>query len=100
MIFFVLSGKKLFFPESMILFFRWKMKDDISENIHGNMILSLYSVKTVFFSKQIWYYTSVKRQRSSSLEKIHLKITFPVSLEKIIFILENIVFLMTEKLKW
>ena len=37
----VLSGKIIFlFPENMTLFFRRKMKDDLSQKIHGNMIFS------------------------------------------------------------
>ena len=42
MIFLVLLGKmKFLFPENMILFFRQKMKDDLSpKKIHGNMIFS------------------------------------------------------------
>ena len=32
-------------------------------------------------------------------KKIYLRMTFPVSLKKIIFILENVVFLLIEKLK-
>ena len=46
MIFLVLSGKMIFlFPENMILFFRRKMKDDLSQEIHGNMIFSVYMYK-------------------------------------------------------
>ena len=46
MIFLVLSGKMIFlFPENMILFFRQKMKDDLSQEIHGNMIFSVYMCK-------------------------------------------------------
>ena len=47
MIFHVLPGKMVFFPEHIILFFRRKMKD-ISQKIHGNMIFSVYLVKMVF----------------------------------------------------
>ena len=32
----------------MILFFTRKMKDDLSQKIRGNMIISVYSVKMVF----------------------------------------------------
>ena len=46
MIFLVLSRKMVFSPKNMILFFRWKMKDDLSQKIHGN-IFSVYSVKMV-----------------------------------------------------
>ena len=40
MIFLVSAGKMIFlFPQNMILFFRLKMKDDLSKKkIHGNMI--------------------------------------------------------------
>ena len=34
--------------DGIILFFRQKMKDDLSQKIHGNMMFSVYSVKTVF----------------------------------------------------
>ena len=47
-IFLVLSGKTVFFRESTILLFRRKMKDDLSQKKHGNMIFSVYSVKMVF----------------------------------------------------
>ena len=33
------------FPENIVLFFRRKMKDDLSQGIHRNMILSLYMYK-------------------------------------------------------
>ena len=37
----VLSGKMIFpFSKNMILFFRRKMKEDLSQKIHGNMIFS------------------------------------------------------------
>ena len=71
MIFPVLSGKiMVLFSENMILHLRWKMKDDLSQKIHGNMIFSpnllkrwsfqkgsrrnifVLSGKTVFFSRQ------------------------------------------------
>ena len=71
MIFLILSRKMIFlFPKIMILFFRRKMKDDISQkntwkydiffkcpekivfpkNLHWNMIFFLLSGKMVFFS--------------------------------------------------
>ena len=50
----------VFFPENMIFFFRRKMKDDLSQKY---MIFSVYSVKMVFFSLQIWYYPSVKNAK-------------------------------------
>ena len=37
-------------PENMILFFRQKIKDNLSQRNHENMIFSLYLVKMVFLS--------------------------------------------------
>ena len=46
MIFLVLSAKMVFlFPENMILIFRQKIKDNLSQKIHRNMVFSVYSVK-------------------------------------------------------
>ena len=52
MIFLVLSGKLVFlFPENIILFFRRKMKDDLSQKIHGNTIFFSNGSKTWSFQK-------------------------------------------------
>ena len=52
MIFLVLSGKMIFlFPENMILHVGRKMKDDLSEKIHGNMIFSSDSLKIWSFQR-------------------------------------------------
>ena len=51
------------FSENMILFLRRKMKDDLSQKRHGNMIFSVYSVKMVFFFLQICYYLSVRNPK-------------------------------------
>ena len=52
MIFLVLSGKMIFlFPENMILHVGRKMKDDLSEKIHGNMIFSSNFLKRWSFQK-------------------------------------------------
>ena len=65
-----------FFPKIWYFFFRLKMKDDLSQKMHGNMIFSVYVL-------QIWYYPSAKKkQRWSSPKKVHLKVTFPASLKK------------------
>ena len=46
MIFLVLSGNMIFLlSKNVILFFRRKMKDDLSQKVHGNMILSAYMYK-------------------------------------------------------
>ena len=51
-IFVVLSGKVTFlFPENMILPLRRKMKDDLSQKIHGNMISSWNVLKRWSFQK-------------------------------------------------
>ena len=43
MIFLVLSTKMVFFPpKTWCFFFGWKMADDLSQEIHGNMIFSVY----------------------------------------------------------
>ena len=57
MIFLVLSEKMIFiFPENIILFFRQKMKDDLSQKkIHGNMIFSSNILKRCSFQiKSHW----------------------------------------------
>ena len=55
MIFFVSSGKMVFlFPENMILFFRRKMKDDLSEKITWKYIFFKCSEKIVFPKKSHW----------------------------------------------
>ena len=43
MIFLVLSGKMVFFPQNMIFFFRQKMRDGLSQEIHENMMFSVYT---------------------------------------------------------
>ena len=54
MIFLVLSGKMAFlFPENMILFFRQKMKTNLSQKkIHRNMIFSSNVLKRWSFQKK------------------------------------------------
>ena len=50
----VLSGKMTFlFPETMTLFFRGKMKDDLSQKIHENMIFSSNAPKRWYFQKKL-----------------------------------------------
>ena len=148
MIFLELTGKMIFlFSENMILFFRRKRKDDLSQKnyleiwcflqmfwkdglsnsclitivfvISGNMVFlfsgkfDIFSLdgkwnKMIFIKKymEIWYflyiYINVKNLALSFCqkkmcprpEKMRLKVTFPASLKKIIFILKNVVFLL------
>ena len=43
-----LESQYFFSLKCMILSFRWKMKDDLSQKRHRNIIFSVYSVKMVF----------------------------------------------------
>ena len=40
------------FSRKCDIFSRWEVKDDISQKIHGNMMIPVYSVKVVFFFLQ------------------------------------------------
>ena len=51
MIFFVLSGKMIFLFPDMILHVRWKMEDDLSLKIRGNMIFSSGLLKIWSFQR-------------------------------------------------
>ena len=89
----VFSGKMVFFRENMILFCRRKMKDLHSQKktwendtfyiFSKDGIPLFYEYDTVFLSK---------KQRLSFPEKIHLRMTLLISLKKMIFILENMIF--------
>ena len=101
MVFLVLSGKIIFiFLKNMILLFRKKMKDHLSQKQkknHGNMIFSVYSVKMVFLSpiNMISLFCPKSKHDILPIEKM----TFPVSMKKMIFILENFVFILIQTLK-
>ena len=64
------------------------MEDDLSQKLHGNMILSVYMYKCYKYN------IILLPQKASSPEKVHLKVTFPLSLKNMIFIPENMVFLL------
>ena len=81
-IFLVLSGKMIFL-----------------KTLHENMIFSVYMVKIIFLFDTNMIFPSVKKTKMIFFRKIHLKMTFPVSLKKMKVILENMVFLLSEKLK-
>ena len=82
------------------LVLRWKMKDDLSQKVHGDMVFSAYSMNMVFlFSRNMILPFCQKKQRWSSPERIHCKMTSSVSLKKMIFILENMTCLLIGKLK-
>ena len=64
------------------------------------MIFSVYSVKMVFLFPTNMILPFCQKSRFDILpKKIHLKMSLPESLKKMIFILENMVFLLIEKLK-
>ena len=99
MIFFVISGKTVF------LFSR---KYDIF-SLGGKWKQMIFIKKRV----EIWYFLYIrvgvtgmtlpswqKKQRWPCLEKIHLRVTSPASPKKMIFILENMVFLLKYHIHW
>ena len=104
MIFLVLSGKMIFlFPED-----RQKRKDDLSQKNTWNMFSSNMMVFTkkshkimnifVTSGKMVFLFSLDGKSNYLSAKKkqrqIHLKVTFAASLKKMIFILENMVFLL------
>ena len=110
MIFLVLSEKMiLLFPENMILFFRRKVKDNLFQKKKKKKerkkirtwkydIFCIFGKDVVPFSF-IYDVTLLPKKPSKLLPKIILKDDISVSLKKVIFILENMVFLLIEKLK-
>ena len=66
-----------------------KMKDDLSQKIHRNMMFSVCSVKMIFLFPTNMKLHSVKKPKMIFSWKIHLKVTFPALLKKKIFILEK-----------
>ena len=72
-----------------IFFYRRKMKDDLSQKIHGNM-MSLYVGKGgISFSYKNDITLLSKKQRWSFSKKIHVKMSFPALLKKMTFIIEK-----------
>ena len=50
-----------FFSKIWYFFFRRKVKDNLSQEIHGNMIFSVYFINDIIlYYTQIWYYPSAK----------------------------------------
>ena len=92
MIFLVLSGNMIFLlPENMILFFRRKMKDDLSQKTtwkydtffkcskkivfpkkpHWNFIFIVLSGKMRAFFPKIWYFFFRRKMNDGLPQKIH-----------------------------
>ena len=68
--FLVLSGKMvLLFPENMTLFFRWKIKDNLSQKIHRNIIFSVYSVKMVLLFPTDIILSFCQKSKNNLLQK-------------------------------
>ena len=99
----VLSRKMIFlFPENVILFFRRKIKDDLSQKIHGNMIFSsnawkdglskknctgiwsfLYYVERwYFFSGKYYLFSLDGKWKMIFSQEIHGNMIFPVYMYK------------------
>ena len=69
MIFFVISGKMvILFQRKHNIFFRRKMKDDLSQKIHGNMTIFVYMYKYQIYDI---YYPSAKKCKDNLLPKIY-----------------------------
>ena len=86
-----------FFHKIWYFFFRRKMKeDDLYQKTRGNMIFSVYTRRR--YRRDIALLA--KKQRWPCLEKIPLRVTSPASPKKIIFILENMVFLLKYHIHW
>ena len=67
-------------------------KKIIKKKDNENMTFSVYSVKMVFLFSTNIMLPFFKKAKITFSRKIHLKMTFFVSLEKIVFILDNMVF--------
>ena len=74
------------FPENMILFFRWKVKDDLSQkNTRKYDIFCLSGKDGIHFPYKYDITLLSKKKKRSSPRKIHWKVKFPafVLIEKL-----------------
>ena len=80
----IIRREGFFSPENMILFFRQKMKDRLSQKIQRSMIFSVYSVKIVSLFPSNMILTSYQESKDDQLpkNKKYLKMTFQVSLKR------------------
>ena len=81
-----------FSPEYYLVFWSENERWSFSKNSSKYDTFCIFSKDDIFFYKYDITLLS-KKQRWSSPEIIHLKMKFPISLKKIIFILYNMVFL-------
>ena len=78
-------------------FFGWKMKeDDLYQTTRGNMVFSVYMRR--YYKHDIALLA--KKERCLCPEKIHLGLTSPASPKKMIFMLENMIFLPKYHIDW
>ena len=63
MIFFVLLEKIKFYPENIILFFRRKIVDGLTEKIHGNNIVCIFHKDGISFCYKYDITFPSKKQR-------------------------------------
>ena len=91
------EGSYFFFPKIRSYSLEGKWKIIFLQKIHGITTFSVYSVTMIFSfpTNMVLHFFQKKRMMTIS-QKIRLKMTFLVSLKNIIFILENMVFLMIE----
>ena len=73
---------KSIFDLNMILIFRRKMKDDLSRNVHGKMIFSIYSVKILFLFTTNMILPFCQKSQDGFLLKHTLKDDIFASLKK------------------
>ena len=86
-----------FFQKIWYFFFWRKMKeDDLYQKTHGNMIFSVYTRRRYKHDIALL----AKKQRCPCPEKIHLRVASPASPKNMIFILENMVFLLKYHIDW
>ena len=71
-------------------------EDDLYRKAHGNMIFFVHTRRC--YKYDVAYLA--KKQRCPCPEKIHLRVTSPASPKNMIFILENMVFLLKYHIDW
>ena len=99
----VLSGKMIFlFPQNMMLFFKWKMKDDLSrkntwkydtffkcpekmvfpKKIELEFDLSCIIWRDAFFFRKIWYFFFGRKMKDDLSQGIHGNMIFSINMYK------------------
>ena len=87
-----------FFQKIWYFFFRRKMKeDDLYQRARGNMVFSVYMRRRYKYDIA---FLGKKKQGCPYPQKIHLRVISPASTKKMMFILENMVFLLKYHIDW